>query len=512
MNIFFSAQSSSLSLFHDLDIKLREDGFISESAYWISNSEYYFSNKQHFSLFHDNKIPIIYEWDCTNNLGREPYSNQLLKRMEIDYGEPYLWNAIVSDRRLMYGPLCKSKQQYKSRFSHDQLCEILFRSLSRIEQVFDKQEPNLIVSYVPTTFGDYLLYLVAKSRGISFLHLKSTKVLNYYTLSESINENPEHIYKKYAENYSIGSGYPFEVEANKYIQQGNQSPMEYEGNISVNRFRYIDDFKSTLFGLMSLAWIWIRRLNTEKVIDNYVPPPFGTLFIETAMGPIRGAQARIEMKKRMISLEQAKTCHYLFFPLQSEPEVAISVYGRNHQNQIETIRRISQSIPVTWKLLIKEHPRTFRYRSKGYYKKLLEIPNVYFAEQDIPTFFYIKHAKAVTTISGFVGLEALVQRKPLMILGDVIYNIFPRTMAREIRDFEHFPKELNSLLEVFKSENSHIKAFLAACMSESVKLNLYTDFFQKVGRTKFGQDSRTEQLIRIADYLKVRYKSIQHTQ
>lgn len=508
MRILFGAHGSILQVFHSLDLHLRSEGVVVDSSYWVSDSQYFFANEKELSLFRDKKVSFLKEWDYTNRPAEQSWKPEELDALEKKYGEPFLWNAVISDRRLMYGPLCKVVQDYSNRFDHDELCSIICNSLKAIDAHVEKFKPNCIMTFVPASFGDYLLYLVAKARGIPFLHLKSTKVKNYVTLNADIYENPDHIYKKYEENLRSISSYAFADEAKIFLADSAKGPLQYEGNIVRAKASALKKLRSRVTGFLSVLNQLTFKKHPVVSRDNHIPPVWGT-YVETAWKKERREKkSRAMMLEKRFDLKTSAGEKYVFFPLHSEPEIALSVYGRNHQNQIEAIRRMAQSLPMSWKLVVKEHPRTFSYRSRGYYKKLREIPNVYFAEPEQHPFYLIKEAQAVVTISGFVGIEALVVGKPLLILGEVTYDVLPKTMIRKIHNFDDFAPELKDLLQNFKRDDSVLQAFVAACMSESVNINLYSDLLKKGSRVSFGKDSFDEQIRRVAEYFKKRYREI----
>lgn len=506
MKILFGAHGSILKVFHDVDLYLRRSGLITDSMYWLSDSQYFQSNKNELELFSKNSVDFVKEWDFTNKKKMKILDAAVVSRLESQYGEPYLWNAIISDRRLMYGRLCKSAQDYRCQFTHAELSSIVFGTLFALEQAVEKFKPDCIVTFVPASYGDYLLYLIAQKMGIRFLHLKSTKIKNYFTLSESIYENPTHIYSRYKENLRIKNDYPFQQEAENFLQASSSEPLQYEGNIHKVKKSFLASTKKIISEFLGVVSRYTVRRDMVVIGDNHVPPLLGTFLENNFRKKRREKMSRKLMASRQFNLENSQTENFVFFPMHSEPEIAISVYGRNHQNQIETIRRMAQSIPLTWKLVIKEHPRTISYRSRSYYNKILEIPNVYFANPDQHPFYLINSARAVVTISGFVGLESLVLGKPLLILGEVPYDVFPDSMIRKVRDMEFFALELKDLIEKFKVDKDSLNAFVAACMSESVAINLYSDLLKKGNRISFENANSHDQIERLSKYLIQRIK------
>lgn len=507
MKIFFGAQGSILRIFHDLDLFLRRDGMVTDSCYWISDSEFFYSQKDKLELFSQGKVSYLGEWDYTKNFNEKEFDVIELEKLEKKYGDPFLWNAIVADRRLMYGPLSKLRQTYKNRFGHDELCSILYFSLQAIDAQVQSFQPDCVLTFVPVTYGDYLLYLVAKARNIPFLHLKSTKIKNYVTLSEDIYENPHHIYNQYHKNVSMRSDYLHEEEAQKYINDALKSSLTYEGDFSSSKRGFVSKL-NVLTKILPILFRFLSGKNKIVSSDNHTVSLWQS-YVENAFGKKwRKNKSLRAMQKKQISLERFKDEKYVFFPLHSEPEVAISVYGRNYQNQIEAIRRVAQSLPLNWKLIVKEHPKTIAYRSSQYYKKISEIPNVFFADVSLLPVDLIKFSQAVVVISSFVGLQSLIFNKPLLVLGKVPYTVLPDSMVKQVHSFDEFGEDLKNLMKNFKKDDDRIRAFIAACMSESVDINLYSDLLKKKGRVSYQADTEKDQIQKLALYFKKRYQEI----
>ncbi len=509
MKILFYAQSSVLPVFQNLDKCLRGKGIIKESAYIISDSSFYFSRKNDRRWFEKEKIPLLFEWDFTTDAGKYGWNSEELESLEKKYGEPYLWNAIVCDRQLMYGRLCKVKQSYKGIFSHEQLCEMLCRATKSIDGFFDRFRPDCVINHVPCTFDSYLLYLVAKGRSVPYLGLKSTKIENFFTLSESIHEKHKHIYERYYKNLKQIAGYPMQERASMYLEKASRAPVKYEGcSIKINNglFQNIKRQLKSLDGTMRVTY---RKFSNPIIAnDIHIPPVWGTYLYRNILKGIRGLRSRRIMARRRYDISINTKDKFVFYPLNSEPEVSLLIYGRDHQNQIETIRRLSQSIPLNWKLVIKEHPRDISYRTADYYRHLLEIPNVYFADPDISPFYLIQASQAVALVSGSVGLEAVIVGKPVIILGNVFYDILPETMVKKISSLSEFSNALNDLLKNYRKDDTAIRAFIAAAMSESVNINLYCDLFKREGRMRIEDDTVDNQMNRLADYTIKRIREV----
>gem|GEM_PF-4450151 len=108
---------------------------------------------------------------------------------------------------------------------------------------------------------------------------------------------------------------------------------------------------------------------------------------------------------------------FIYFPLQMEPEASILGYSPWFRSQMEAIRILCQSMPATWKILVKENPKMAGARPMGYYKKIESMPGVELVDIRVPTYPLLKHAKAVGAISGTATFEGRLLGKPTFTFG-----------------------------------------------------------------------------------------------
>ena len=197
--------------------------------------------------------------------------------------------------------------------------------------------------------------------------------------------------------------------------------------------------------------------------------------------PARNRFVEFCMKWHYLSPKELDSIEYAFFPLHKEPEVTLLVYSRPYLNQIEVIRNLARSLPVGMKLVVKEHPGAVGYRQLSYYQKLLDIPNVIMAPPGMTSRRLIEKARLVTVITGSVGLEALMMRKPIVTLGRVSFNFMPETMIRHVRDLDQLGWQIHNLLEYHNHDEKALIAYVAAVMDSSVPIDFYSVLLGRKG-------------------------------
>ncbi|MES2544106.1 MAG: hypothetical protein V4548_04415 [Bacteroidota bacterium] len=129
-----------------------------------------------------------------------------------------------------------------------------------------------------------------------------------------------------------------------------------------------------------------------------------------------------------LTIEPNKGDKYLVFFLHFQPERTSMPEAFEFSNQWLIIRMISNSLPTGWKLYVKEHPSMFtnyfdiRYRNKSFYNNIAELDNTQLLSLESDTFDLIDNAQGVVTITGTVGVQALVRGKPVFTFGVSSYR------------------------------------------------------------------------------------------
>jgi len=138
---------------------------------------------------------------------------------------------------------------------------------------------------------------------------------------------------------------------------------------------------------------------------------------------------------------------FVYFPLQIIPERTILISSPFNTNQIEIIRHISKSLPIGYKLCVKEHPvQIIRdWRKTSFYNEILSIPNVQFLHYSVKTEDIMKNCSLVVNINGASGLEAAVYRKPSILFSDFSYSILPS--VHQIKSINELPDAIRLSLQ-----------------------------------------------------------------
>ena len=109
---------------------------------------------------------------------------------------------------------------------------------------------------------------------------------------------------------------------------------------------------------------------------------------------------------------------------------------------------VAKSLPMGMMLYVKEHPvmRDEGWRDIEYYKQFLKLPNVKLIHPLISSHDLIKKCKIAMTISGDVGLEAALYKKPSIVFSDVDYAVIPSVFR--VENFENLSNIIEKALSI----------------------------------------------------------------
>ena len=171
---------------------------------------------------------------------------------------------------------------------------------------------------------------------------------------------------------------------------------------------------------------------------------------------------------------------YVYMPLHLIPESSVFVKASFYVDELNLIEQVSKSLPVGWKLYVKEHQAMLGERDLSFYKRAAELANVRVVQLN----YYkdpkpwITKAQGVVTITGTAAYEAALMGKRSIIFGDVPFSLIEG--ITRIRSFEDLPEAIRAFGEVdnIHSAASYIHAVKQA--GEEVKIFYLMDEAEEI--------------------------------
>ena len=161
-------------------------------------------------------------------------------------------------------------------------------------------------------------------------------------------------------------------------------------------------------------------------------------------------------------------------------------------NQIDIIRSVAKSLPINFKLYVKEHPiQILRgWRSKEEYQEIMDIPNVRLLHPDFSNDILYNNCSLVFTIAGTAGFEAACYGKPSIIMVKLNYLDLPSvTLLNNFNELHDLIK--NKLKE--KVSANDVSEFLNLFKTNASNFD-WGGFTQKLSEEFFKNKTRDAQI------------------
>ena len=163
---------------------------------------------------------------------------------------------------------------------------------------------------------------------------------------------------------------------------------------------------------------------------------------------------------------------YVYFALGIILERHVLIGAPYFTNQIELVRHIAKSLPIGYRLLVKEHPGqgSREWRKISDYQQIMDIPNVIllhptFSESDLQ-----KNASLVISTAGTTSFEASLLGKPSIVFGDVIYSHLKS--VKKVNSMDDLSKIIKHLLEI-KPDSKDLSKYMKVLSENIIDFNFW---------------------------------------
>lgn len=179
-----------------------------------------------------------------------------------------------------------------------------------------------------------------------------------------------------------------------------------------------------------------------------------------------------------------KNHKYIFFPLHYQPEATTSPAGDVFVNQRYCIETLLKNTPDDCFIYVKEHPQQFMAhmlgqtsRIKEFYTDIIANKRVKLMPLELDSYSIMKDSLAVATVTGTVGWEALMNKKPVIVFGLIWYE----KMAGVLRITDSASaSDLYGFIKNYKYDEKKVLAYLMAFADNSIKAYHYQGRKEKV--------------------------------
>ncbi|MEK7462772.1 MAG: hypothetical protein AAB621_00180 [Patescibacteria group bacterium] len=417
---------------------------------------------------------LLLDEDLHNQYKQERLDIEYLKKLEAEYGIPNLWLYMTVDRTIMMNiPPKEYSISPAPPYTHEEMLRIMQVKFRNIIKFFEKEKPDFIIMPPMGSMGAMVLYGVAKKMGIKTFVMGFGRIKKFETFTEDFKTltGVEEIFKKIRkENYKS----PHFEKAKKFLEDFTKKPISYyqppknsvQNSIQKIKNAPISIFNSIKFILVSTVKYLRDPHRSDKTTEN----PWYALVNKLTL--------RIRSLRNLKRLydEPKLGEDFAYFPLHLEPEISLDFLAPFFTNQLALISQIAKSLPSHFKLYVKEHQPMLNYRPTKYYKELKKIPSVRFINTATNSFDLIKNSKIIITITGTVGWEAALLKKPVITFGDIFFNSL--SMVKKCKTIEDLPYIIKQQLENFKYDEKEAIDMISALFEDAINFD-HTGLWEK---------------------------------
>lgn len=360
------------------------------------------------------------------------------------------------------------------------------RLLKGWKACFHLYKPDIVISGVnPHRIYDYVLYVLCKQEHIPFLNFQHTLcyertycVNGIYTIGDIFQKSFDKYMDSSEELTKECLSDEIRLQYEKVVKSYSEAIPDYMKQHEVDNKKYSNIFYMLKLGLSTYTKLGDNKAKSSgefslKKKNESLENSRFSLF-EAAKMRLGEIKYKNKLRDLYNSLVSSPTGNedYILFPLHYQPEETTSPIGDIFVNQQLAIETLLKNTPENVFIYVKEHPQQFQSHMAGqkcrireFYTDLAKLPRVKFMPLGVNTFSLMRKAKAVVTVTGTVGWEAVMHRKPVIIFGFVWYEKIPGVLR--ITDSESATHILDFITN-YKYNEKGILAYLKAYEDNSV--------------------------------------------
>ena len=280
-----------------------------------------------------------------------------LKEFEKKY-KINLWKLAQNERIFLY-----FKEFHK--FSSDEILNILEQECKFFEYVLEEIKPDYFFTRVSSLHHQELIYQMCKNTNVKVIGMNYTLLANKCMISQDnkkldIINIPDSVQLE-NRNFDEIQNYLHTFDLVKQLENKLVKP----GNSNLEKIRSMKEYLLKFDSENTNTHYTYYGRSKKKVFFYYLVD-----YIKTK---IRDSFVHKNLKQS-IKFEQP----FVYFPLHMEIERTTLIGAPYYINQIEIIKSVAKSLPINFKLYVKEHPGQIlrSWRPISEYKDIMDIPNV----------------------------------------------------------------------------------------------------------------------------------------
>ena len=349
------------------------------------------------------------------NEGRNysPTAEELRWFRQFD-GDHHLARVAYSDRHLR-------------NYTREQLVGLYVYLIRKFHDYIDVARPDVFVFNCVASHFAHLFYLVLRERKVKVIIPFGLGFDELVYLCDNPYLTSEDIWATH-QRYRSGAERPPE-EAVRWAEGTIARIRQQQAAYQVGAIMKVESRRFSIPGPAGLA----------RYLCNYVRYYRKDPNLPSVWGRVREVVSlhlnRLKSRRFVTPLERVAGAPFLFYPLHYEPELATLVFSQ--YDQFSVIDIVARQLPISWVLVVKDHPVMIGQRDYRFYQRVVErYPNVVFVDAGLNAQRLAEQAQAVLTLSGTIALEAMVLGKPVVFTSPIRFGNFGvGTLSQDLINF-----------------------------------------------------------------------------
>jgi hypothetical protein len=412
-----------------------------------NNSKTFFKNQK---LINFKKTWFLHDqYDKNHDKPDIEYLKYFEQKYDID-----LWQLTINER-IFYGFFDFHK------FTTNEILSIVEQICKFYEQIFLEIKPDFFITKLTSFHHLELFRRMCIYHGTKVLTLSSPKIPQISILSE---DDTKFDYVNSLENIECKEKNFNELNNDLILLNSNNDAKEivmdywrkHGSNSKINMAKMLIKFLISSNVNINTNYNYYGRTRL-RVLKNSIILILKKLFRESFM------RKNLEMKPDLKS-------SFVYYPLGVVLERHILIGAPYCTNQLEIIRHIAKSLPIGYRLLVKEHPaqKSREWRSISEYSQIMDVPNVTLIHPSFSEKELQKNCSLLISTAGGSAFEAAFYQKPSIIFGSAIFSILPS--VKKVDSLENLPKIIRTSLKT-KVKSHDLAKFMKILSPEIINFS-----------------------------------------
>ncbi len=413
--------------------------------------------------------PFAYLDDLEREWLATPVAPGEMERFEAMFGAGMLRRLVIADRQVgrgyISGGVLAETELMRLMRDPENIERYVAGILRYLLETFESFRPDVVFCYAVAGAQAFALSLVCEHFGIPFGRFNHTRIGKHIVIDDSPLDWLGPVRRRFAA--AVDGRAPMEdrlVEARQFLEtfrENASSPDYVAGHMrrTAQQLRLQTLARSAVAATRNSLRLFLGRLE----VSLRKPTPtrqFLHLFKV-------GMRARRIKRQGFFAKPGARpNAPFAFFPLHVDPEASTMVLAPQFTDQLAVIEALSKSLPLGMRIVVKEHMPMLGQRPPGFYERLARIPSVFLASPQDTGIALVREAALTVTITGTAGWEAVLLKKPALILGSPPYAMIEEGFV-QCSDLSRLPAAVEEALSLAPASDERLTLYIAAALDVS---------------------------------------------